>query len=50
VIEALIFVSDEPLTTKVIASVLKEERSVVDEAVKVLQAEFNARNGGLQLR
>jgi segregation and condensation protein B len=50
VIEALIFVSDEPLTTKVIASVLKEERSVVDEAVKVLAAEFNARNGGLQLR
>jgi segregation and condensation protein B len=50
VIEALIFVSDEPLTIKVIASVLKEERSVVDEAVKALAAEFNARNGGLQLR
>jgi segregation and condensation protein B len=50
VIEALIFVSDEPLTTKIVAGVLKEERSVVDEAVKALAVEFNARNGGLQLR
>jgi len=50
VIEALIFVSDEPLSTKAIASVLKEDRGVVDESVKVLAEEFNARNGGLQLR
>jgi len=50
VIEALVFVSDEPLTTKAIAGVLKEERGVVDEAVKALAEEFNARNSGLQLR
>lgn len=50
VIEALIFVSDEPLSTKAIASVLKEDRGVVEESVKVLAEEFNARNGGLQLR
>jgi len=50
VIEALIFVSDEPLSTKAIASVLKEDRAVVDEAVKALGEEFNARNSGLQLR
>jgi len=49
-IEALIFVSDEPLSTKLIASVLKEDRGVVDESVKALAEEFNARNGGLQLR
>jgi len=49
-IEALIFVSDEPLSTKAIASVLKEDRGVVDESVKALAEEFNARNGGLQLR
>lgn len=50
VIEALIFVSDEPLTVKVIADVLKEEKDVVREAVSVLAEEFNGRNGGLQLR
>ena len=50
VIEALIFVSDEPLTTKTIADVLKEDRQAIDEAVNELAEEFNARNGGLQLR
>lgn len=50
VIEALIFVSDEPLTTKTIADVLKEDRQAIDEAVIELAEEFNARNGGLQLR
>jgi segregation and condensation protein B len=50
VIEALIYVSDEPLTTKTIADVLKEDRQVIDEAVGDLAAEFNGRNGGLQLR
>jgi segregation and condensation protein B len=50
VIEALIFVSDEPLSAKTIAEILKEERSVIEEALAFLVAEFNARNGGLQLR
>jgi len=50
IIEALIFVSDEPLSSKVIAGVLKEDRDVVSETVKALAEEFNARNGGLQLR
>lgn len=50
IIEALIFVSDEPLTVKVIAAVLKEDRAVVEESVGALAEEFNARNGGLQLR
>lgn len=50
VIEALIFVSDEPLTLKTIAEVLKEDRQVVDETVQQLAEEFNARNSGLQLR
>ena len=50
IIEALIFVSDEPLTVKVIADVLKEDRAVVEESVRALAEEFNARNGGLQLR
>jgi len=50
VIEALIFVSDEPLSVKIIADVLKEEKSIVSETVAALAEEFNSRNGGLQLR
>lgn len=50
IIEALIFVSDEPLSVKVLAGVLKEDREVVEESVKSLAEEFNARNSGLQLR
>ena len=50
IIEALIFVSDDPLTLKTIAGVLKEEKALVEESVKALAEEFNARNGGLQLR
>ncbi len=50
VIEALIFVSDEPLSVKTIADVLKEDKQAISEAVQALAQEFNARNGGLQLR
>jgi segregation and condensation protein B len=50
VIEALIFVAEEPLSAKGIADVLKEERSVIEEAISELVGEFNGRNGGLQLR
>ena len=50
VIEALIFVSDEPLTVKVLADVLKEDKEVISETVNALAQEFNGRNGGLQLR
>ena len=50
VIEALIFVSEEPLSAKAIADVLKEDKEVVGNAITALVEEFNARNGGLQLR
>src|ERR1043166_2651653 len=50
VIEALIFVSDEPLSVKTIADVLKADKTVVSETVAALAEEFNRRNGGLQLR
>ena len=50
VIEALIFVSDEPLTARIISDVLKEDKEVINEALTALAHEFNARNGGLQLR
>jgi len=50
IIEALIFVSEEPLGAKVISDVLREDRTVVEEALAELAKEFNGRNGGLQLR
>jgi segregation and condensation protein B len=50
VIEALIFVSDEPLSAKAIADVLKEDKQVISDALVALADEFNGRNGGLQLR
>jgi len=42
VIEALIFVSDEPLSVKTIADVLKEDKAVISEAAEALAQEFNA--------
>ena len=50
IIEALIFVSDEPLSVKMIADVLKEDKQVISETVAALAQEFNGRTGGLQLR
>ena len=50
VIEALIYVSEDPLSAKTIADVLKEDREVVNQTLAALAEEFNARSGGLQLR
>ena len=50
IIEALIFVSEEPLSAKTVADVLREDREVVEAALTELAREFNGRNGGLQLR
>lgn len=50
IIEALIFVSEEPLSAKVMADVLREDRDVVESALVELAKEFNERDGGLQLR
>jgi segregation and condensation protein B len=50
VIEALIFVSEEPISAKTLSEVLKEDRGWVEAAVEELAKEFNERNGGLMLR
>ena len=50
VIEALVFVSEDPLPAKTIAEVLDEERGYVEMALEELAKEFNERNGGLLLR
>jgi len=48
--EALIFVADEPISPKSIADVLKLEREAVETAISDLAREYEARDGGLQLR
>jgi segregation and condensation protein B len=50
IIEALIFVSEEPLNVKALADVLKEDKGWIEVALEELAREFNARNGGLYLR
>jgi segregation and condensation protein B len=50
IVEALVFVAEEPISTKALADVLKEDRGWIEIAVTELAKEFNARNGGLQLR
>ncbi len=50
IVEALIFVSDEPLTVKLIADVLEEEKDTIQAAVEQLKSEYDEREGGLQIR
>jgi segregation and condensation protein B len=50
IVEALIFVADEPITTKLLAEVLDEDRDAVEAAVTELQKEYEGRESGLQIR
>ena len=50
VVEALIFVADEPITTKLLAEVLGEDRDAIEAAVAELQKEYEGRESGLQIR
>ena len=50
VVEALIFVADEPITTKLIAEVLREDRQAIEAAVEQLHQEYENRESGLQMR
>ena len=49
-VEALIFVADEPITTKLLAEVLDEERESLQAAVEELRREYESRESGLQIR
>lgn len=49
-VEAIIFVSDEPVTTKLLADVLDENKQAIEAAVEQLLSEYEGRDGGLQLR
>lgn len=48
--EAIIFVSDEPITSKALAEILDEHKDTVQAAVEELQKEYEERGGGLQIR
>jgi segregation and condensation protein B len=50
IVETLIFVADEPVTAKTLADALNEDKAWVQSALEGLAEEFNARNGGLQVR
>jgi segregation and condensation protein B len=50
IVEALIFVSEEPLTAKAIADVLKEDKGWIEMAIEELSKEINSRQSGLHLR
>ncbi len=50
IIEALIFVSEEPLGIKTLADVLSEDRATIELAVEGLKNEYDERGSGLMLR
>ena len=50
IVEALIFVADEPITTKLLSEVLEEDRDAIEAAVHELQKEYESRESGLQIR
>jgi segregation and condensation protein B len=51
IIEALIFVAEEPITAKQLAEVLEGERAEdIKAACEQLIEEFNSRGGGLEIR
>ncbi len=50
IVEALIFVADEPIGAKLLSEILDEDRESVEAAVEELQREYEARESGLQIR
>jgi segregation and condensation protein B len=48
IVEALIFVSEEPITPKALADVLNENKEAVQAAIEELKNEYEERGGGLQ--
>ena len=50
IVEALIFVADEPLSIRAIADVLEEDRETIQAAVEQLKQEYDERESGLQMR
>ena len=49
-VETLIFVSEEPITVRLLAEILEEDKESIQAAVEELKNEYESREGGLQLR
>lgn len=49
-VEALIYVADEPVTAKLLADVLDEDKESVEAAIETLKQEYDSRESGLQVR
>jgi segregation and condensation protein B len=49
-VEALIFVADEPVTVKLLAEVLEEDRESITAAIEGIKYEYESRESGLQIR
>jgi segregation and condensation protein B len=49
-VEALIFVADEPISTKLLADVLEEPKGAITAAVEQLAADYEERGSGLHIR
>lgn len=50
VIEALIFVADEPVSAKLLAEILDEEKAAINAGCEELAREYAGRESGLQVR
>lgn len=50
ILEALIFVADEPISAKALAEVLEEDTEFVQSAIEELAEEYEQRKSGLMLR
>ena len=50
ILEALIFVADEPISAKELANVLEEDPEIVQSAIEELSQEYEVRQGGLMMR
>jgi segregation and condensation protein B len=50
ILEALIFVADEPISAKELAGVLEEDTEFVQSAIEELSQEYEERKSGLMLR
>ncbi len=50
IVEALIFVADEPINVKTLSEVLDEDREIVQAAIEELAREYEQRSSGLQIR
>jgi segregation and condensation protein B len=49
-IEALIFVSDEPLPVRVLVKLLNEDKDSIETALEQLSVDYEERESGLQIR